>query len=153
MAGEDIPVAANVLGTIGTVFWCIQLVPQIWHNWRHKKTDGLPASMMLLWAICMAFFIFDSVYIWRIANVCICAGSVPFGVYMIVQVCLYNDLRSYMDVNWRINLCLECQYSPADPAADIWLLWFYQLGSDIILSRVSLLLVYVSTASVANLYI
>ncbi|KUL92071.1 hypothetical protein ZTR_02527 [Talaromyces verruculosus] len=63
MAGENIPVAANVLGTIGTVFWCIQLVPQIWHNWRHKKTDGLPASMMLLWAVC----------------------SVPFGVYMIVQ--------------------------------------------------------------------
>ncbi|GAM36529.1 PQ-loop repeat protein [Talaromyces pinophilus] len=63
MAGENIPVAANVLGTIGTVFWCIQLVPQIWHNWRHKKTDGLPASMMLLWAVC----------------------SVPFGVYMILQ--------------------------------------------------------------------
>jgi uncharacterized protein with PQ loop repeat len=55
MAGENIPVAANVLGTIGTVFWCIQLVPQIWHNWRHKKTDGLPASMMLLWAACMFF--------------------------------------------------------------------------------------------------
>ncbi|RAO68778.1 uncharacterized protein BHQ10_004790 [Talaromyces amestolkiae] len=63
MATENIPVAANVLGTIGTVFWCIQLVPQIWHNWRHKKTDGLPASMMLLWAVC----------------------SVPFGVYMILQ--------------------------------------------------------------------
>ncbi|EED17598.1 PQ loop repeat protein [Talaromyces stipitatus ATCC 10500] len=63
MSGQDIPVAANVLGTIGTVFWCIQLVPQIWHNWRYKKTDGLPASMMLLWALC----------------------SVPFGVYMIVQ--------------------------------------------------------------------
>lgn len=98
-------------------------------------------------------YFFGSVYIWRIANVCICAGSVPFGVYMIVQVCLYNGLRSYMDVNWRINLCLECQYSPADPAADIWLLWFYQLGSDIILSRVSLLLVYLSTFAVANLYI
>lgn len=53
MSNEHIPVAANVLGTIGTVFWCVQLVPQIWHNWRHKKTDGLPQSMMLLWAVCM----------------------------------------------------------------------------------------------------
>lgn len=70
MAGENIPVAANVLGTIGTVFWCIQLVPQIWHNWRHKKTDGLPASMMLLWAVCMSpfpslLYTFDEVLMMR----------------------------------------------------------------------------------------
>ncbi|KAK0633622.1 hypothetical protein B0T14DRAFT_75739 [Immersiella caudata] len=31
-----------------------QLVPQIWTNWRTKKTDGLPRSMMLLWALCNA---------------------------------------------------------------------------------------------------
>ncbi|KAK8075831.1 hypothetical protein PG997_010494 [Apiospora hydei] len=59
----DIPVAANVLGTIGTILWCIQLIPQIWTNWRTKKTDGLPASMMFLWAAC----------------------AVPFGVYAIIQ--------------------------------------------------------------------
>lgn len=63
MSGNSIPVAANVLGTIGTVLWCIQLVPQIWHNWHNKKTDGLPWIMMFLWALC----------------------AVPFGVYMIVQ--------------------------------------------------------------------
>ncbi|OXV11040.1 hypothetical protein Egran_01201 [Elaphomyces granulatus] len=62
--GNQIPLAANVLGTIGTVLWCIQLVPQIWHNWKYKKTEGLPASMMLLWASC----------------------AVPFGIYMILQV-------------------------------------------------------------------
>ncbi|MCJ1257865.1 hypothetical protein MMC24_005691 [Lignoscripta atroalba] len=59
----SIPVAANVLGTIGTVFWCVQLVPQVWYNWRKKKTDGLPGLMMFLWASC----------------------AVPFGVYAIVQ--------------------------------------------------------------------
>ena len=48
----SIPVAANILGTIGTVFWCIQLLPQIWYNWKQKKTDGLPGLMMFLWAIC-----------------------------------------------------------------------------------------------------
>lgn len=48
----SIPVAANVLGTIGTVLWCVQLVPQIWYNWKQKKTDGLPGAMMLIWALC-----------------------------------------------------------------------------------------------------
>ncbi|KKZ63678.1 hypothetical protein EMCG_01985 [[Emmonsia] crescens] len=61
--GGRIPVAANVLGTIGTILWCIQLVPQIWHNWKNKKTDGLPASMMFIWALC----------------------AVPFGIYLILQ--------------------------------------------------------------------
>ncbi|KAK3388985.1 PQ loop repeat-domain-containing protein [Sordaria brevicollis] len=59
----DIPVAANVLGTIGTVLWCVQLIPQIWTNWRTKETTGLPGSMMFLWALC----------------------GVPFGVYAIAQ--------------------------------------------------------------------
>ncbi|ORY68589.1 uncharacterized protein BCR38DRAFT_335993, partial [Pseudomassariella vexata] len=40
-----------------------QLVPQIWTNWRTKKTDGLPGSMMFLWAAC----------------------GVPFGAYAIIQ--------------------------------------------------------------------
>ncbi|PYH41682.1 uncharacterized protein BP01DRAFT_418553 [Aspergillus saccharolyticus JOP 1030-1] len=38
MAGDDdVTVASNVLGTIGT-------------NWRRKKTNGLPPLMMFLWA-------------------------------------------------------------------------------------------------------
>ncbi|KAI1475426.1 PQ loop repeat-domain-containing protein [Daldinia eschscholtzii] len=64
---QDIPVAANVLGTIGTVLWCVQTIPQIWTNWRTKKTDGLPGSMMYLWALC----------------------GVPFGAYNIVQMFNY----------------------------------------------------------------
>ncbi|KAL8769362.1 MAG: hypothetical protein Q9209_004589 [Squamulea sp. 1 TL-2023] len=59
----DIPISANVLGTIGTVFWCIQLIPQVWYNWKQKKTDGLPGLMMFIWAV----------------------SAVPFGVYAIVQ--------------------------------------------------------------------
>ncbi|PYI20708.1 PQ-loop-domain-containing protein [Aspergillus japonicus CBS 114.51] len=64
MAGDDnVTVASNVLGTIGTVLWCIQLIPQIWYNWKQKKTDGLPPLMMFLWAAC----------------------AVPMGAYMILQ--------------------------------------------------------------------
>ncbi|KAL8788597.1 MAG: hypothetical protein Q9195_007241 [Heterodermia aff. obscurata] len=58
-----IPLPANIFSSIGTVFWCIQLVPQIWFNWRQKRTDGLPGLMMFLWAI----------------------SAVPFGVYAIIQ--------------------------------------------------------------------
>lgn len=49
---EHIPVAANVLGTIGTVLWSVQLIPQVYFNWKLKKTDGLPGAMMFLWAVC-----------------------------------------------------------------------------------------------------
>lgn len=45
-------VAANVLGTIGTVFWCIQLIPQIISNYRKKNCEGLPPLMFLLWTLC-----------------------------------------------------------------------------------------------------
>ncbi|CAK7224456.1 hypothetical protein SBRCBS47491_005557 [Sporothrix bragantina] len=45
------------------VFWCVQLIPQIWTNWRTKTTEGLPALMMFLWGVC----------------------GVPFGAYAIIQ--------------------------------------------------------------------
>lgn len=41
----------------------LQLAPQIWTNWRTKTTDGLPGTMMFLWALC----------------------GVPFGAYAVVQ--------------------------------------------------------------------
>lgn len=48
----SIPLAANVLGTMGTTLWCVQIVPQIWKNWRLKSTDGVPGLMFFLWAVC-----------------------------------------------------------------------------------------------------
>lgn len=59
----SIPPAANVLGTIGTFCWCVQLLPQIFRNYRTKSTEGLPAFMMMLWS----------------------TSAVPFGIYAIVQ--------------------------------------------------------------------
>ncbi|KAL3452890.1 PQ loop repeat-domain-containing protein [Aspergillus insuetus] len=60
---ENITLASNVLGTIGTVLWCIQLLPQIWSNWRRKDTEGFPQLMMLLWGVC----------------------AVPMGAYFVLQ--------------------------------------------------------------------
>ncbi|KKK14294.1 hypothetical protein ARAM_007018 [Aspergillus rambellii] len=64
MAGDgNVTLASNVLGTIATVLWCIQLIPQIWYNWKRKDTEGVPQVMMLLWASC----------------------AVPMGAYLILQ--------------------------------------------------------------------
>ncbi|PTU19846.1 hypothetical protein P175DRAFT_0509837 [Aspergillus ochraceoroseus IBT 24754] len=64
MAGDgNVTLASNVLGTIATVLWCIQLIPQIWYNWKQKDTEGVPQVMMLLWASC----------------------AVPMGAYLILQ--------------------------------------------------------------------
>ncbi|KAJ9239420.1 hypothetical protein DTO169E5_4356 [Paecilomyces variotii] len=59
----DVPIAADVLGTIGAVCWSIQLLPQIFINYRRHNTEGLQPAMMLLWA----------------------AAGVPLGVYNIVE--------------------------------------------------------------------
>ncbi|KZP01580.1 PQ-loop-domain-containing protein [Calocera viscosa TUFC12733] len=56
------PVAENVFGTIGTICWCIQLIPQVWKSWRDKSTYGLSPFMVLTWA----------------------ASALPLGVYNIV---------------------------------------------------------------------
>ncbi|KAI0654042.1 PQ loop repeat-domain-containing protein, partial [Cubamyces menziesii] len=55
--------AENALGTIGTVCWTIQLVPQIWKSWRTKSTEGLSEWLVLLWGV----------------------SGVTLGVYAIVQ--------------------------------------------------------------------
>lgn len=54
-------VAVNVLGTLGTVFWCIQLVPQIIRNYRVKDCEGLPPVMLFLWT----------------------AAGIPFSIYFV----------------------------------------------------------------------
>lgn len=47
---------ANVLATVGTVCWCVQLIPQIIFNYLRKNTEGFPELMALLWCLCVPFF-------------------------------------------------------------------------------------------------
>ncbi len=63
--------AANALATIGTVFWCIQLLPQIYFNYRRKSCEGLPTVMLFLWALCGIPF---SIYF------CIQEASIPLRI-------------------------------------------------------------------------
>ncbi|KAL4960171.1 PQ-loop repeat-containing protein [Aspergillus stella-maris] len=59
----DNPVAANVLGTMGAVLWSLQLLPQIWKNYRRHSTKSLSTTFFLAWAI----------------------AGVPLGVYNIAE--------------------------------------------------------------------
>ncbi|KAH3683039.1 hypothetical protein WICPIJ_006008 [Wickerhamomyces pijperi] len=44
--------AATALATVGTVCWCVQLIPQIYFNFRRKNCEGFPPIFMFLWAAC-----------------------------------------------------------------------------------------------------
>ncbi|KIK60892.1 hypothetical protein GYMLUDRAFT_597934 [Collybiopsis luxurians FD-317 M1] len=44
-------IAENIFGTIGTICWTIQLVPQLWKSFREKDTTGLSDWMILTWAV------------------------------------------------------------------------------------------------------
>ncbi|SMR53723.1 unnamed protein product [Zymoseptoria tritici ST99CH_1E4] len=59
----DNPALANTFGTLGTVCWSIQLIPQIVLNYRRHNATGLQPTMMMLWA----------------------SAGVPLGVYNIVK--------------------------------------------------------------------
>ncbi|KAJ5689470.1 hypothetical protein N7462_003862, partial [Penicillium macrosclerotiorum] len=103
MSDGNVTVASNVLGTIGTVLWCIQLIPQIWYNYRRKKTDGFPAAMMFLWASCSvpmgAYLILQEV------NIPLQIQPQIFGFFSVVswsQILYYNHNFS------RLKACLVC---------------------------------------------
>jgi len=50
------PKTSVILGGIGTACWCVQILPQIWKNWRRHTTTGVPGFMLFLWASAMPFF-------------------------------------------------------------------------------------------------
>ncbi|KAI0794095.1 PQ loop repeat-domain-containing protein [Fomes fomentarius] len=47
--------AENVLGTMGTICWTVQLLPQLWHTYRTKSVEGLSAWLMLTWGVAGSF--------------------------------------------------------------------------------------------------
>jgi hypothetical protein len=72
----------------------LQLIPQIWTNWRTKATEGLPGSMMFLWALCK-FGPCSNTHLCPLANMDL-QGGVPFGAYGIIQ-------------NWNIPIQIQPQ--------------------------------------------
>ncbi|KAK4162500.1 hypothetical protein QBC43DRAFT_215166, partial [Cladorrhinum sp. PSN259] len=108
-----------------------QLIPQIWTNWRTKKTKGLPGMMMILWATC----------------------GVPFGVYNVVQnfsiplqvqphcftgFCLISWAQTLRYHNtwpvWKaflVTVIVACAFAGAEVALILTLRPLYLRGSDV----------------------
>jgi len=57
----DVPIVANVLGTLGAVFWSIQLIPQIVVNYRRHNATGLQPSMVSILFLQVAVVYTDNV--------------------------------------------------------------------------------------------
>ncbi|KZV63180.1 PQ-loop-domain-containing protein [Peniophora sp. CONT] len=53
----------NVFGTIGTICWTVQLIPQLWKSYRSKSTEGLSPSLVLIWGL----------------------SGIPLGTYSVIQ--------------------------------------------------------------------
>ncbi|KAF8518997.1 hypothetical protein BU17DRAFT_90485 [Hysterangium stoloniferum] len=87
-------VVENVLGTIGTVCWTCQVLPQNWKSWREHSTDGLSAYLMFLWAVAAVFL--------GIYNV-----SQDISIPLIIQPQLFGFLSALSWVQKRsLRFCL-----------------------------------------------
>ncbi|EKM75019.1 hypothetical protein AGABI1DRAFT_13511, partial [Agaricus bisporus var. burnettii JB137-S8] len=85
------PIAENVLGTMGTICWTGQIIPQIWKTYKDKKSDGLSPWLMLIWGISSAFL---GVYaILRHLNLPLQLQPQLFGFFGLINwgQCLYYD--------------------------------------------------------------
>lgn len=60
---EHSQAVSDAMGTLGTVCWTVQLIPQIWYNYRRQDCTGFPPIMMFLWLLC----------------------GVPFSIYFLVS--------------------------------------------------------------------
>ncbi|KAI0282984.1 hypothetical protein BC826DRAFT_961216 [Russula brevipes] len=56
-------VAENVFGTMGAIFWTVQLIPRLFKTWRTKSTEGFSPWLVFFWGI----------------------SALPLGVYVIAQ--------------------------------------------------------------------
>lgn len=80
---------ASTFGTLGAVCWCVQLLPQIWLNYRRHSAASLSPAFMLFWA----------------------GAGVPLGVYNIVA-----SLPLALKIQPQILTCLslvtwtQCHY-------------------------------------------
>ncbi|KAL0953392.1 hypothetical protein HGRIS_004631 [Hohenbuehelia grisea] len=86
-------VAENVLGTIGTVLWTAQLLPQVWKSWREKSTEGFSHWLVLLWGLSAGFL---GIYvIVQDLNIPLIIQPQLFGFLSIISwgQCLYYGLK------------------------------------------------------------
>ncbi|KAE8385936.1 PQ loop repeat-domain-containing protein [Aspergillus alliaceus] len=90
----DNPVVANVLGTMGAVLWSLQLLPQIWKNWRRHDSESLSAAFFLSWAIAGV-----PLGVYNIAENFNIALQVQPNILIFLSLCTWSQCK-YYGVKW-----------------------------------------------------
>lgn len=117
--------ASTALATVATVCWCIQLIPQIWYNWKRKDCTGLPPIMMFLWVVSgIPFAIFF----------CVSEGNITLQVqpHLFMFFCSISFVQScyYPPVSlerWKIAAILGA-FAATDVGTEVgFILWLRPL--------------------------
>ncbi|KAL4793200.1 PQ loop repeat-domain-containing protein [Aspergillus venezuelensis] len=93
----DNPVAANVLGTMGAVLWSLQLLPQIWKNYRRHSTKSLSTTFFLAWAIAGV-----PLGVYNIAESFNVALQVQPNILIFLSLVTWSQCKYYGD-KWTLN--------------------------------------------------
>ncbi|GAA5923982.1 Ilt1p [Sporobolomyces koalae] len=90
-------VAENVTGTIGTVLWCIQLIPQVYLNHKRRTTEGLHVALYTTWLFSGLFL---GIYaILEDINIPICVQPHAYGSLCAIIFCQ----MVYFDRKWSLR--------------------------------------------------
>ncbi|CUS22154.1 LAQU0S04e09428g1_1 [Lachancea quebecensis] len=82
---------ATALAIMGTVCWCVQLIPQIIFNYRRKNCEGFPPSMMFLWVV----------------------SGIPFAIYfMVTKGNVILQIQPHLFMVFSAISYAQCLYYP-----------------------------------------
>lgn len=96
----NVPVAANILGTIGAVCWSVQLLPQILLNYRRHSAAGLQPSFMMTWALAgVPLAVFNTVQRFNVALQVQPQILTSLSLLTWAQCCYYES-------KWPLRKCL-----------------------------------------------
>ncbi|EQB53428.1 hypothetical protein CGLO_06865 [Colletotrichum gloeosporioides Cg-14] len=93
----DNPAAANAFGTLGAVLWSLQLLPQIWKNWRRHDSQSLSSTFFLSWAIAGV-----PLGVYNIADDFNIALQVQPNILIFLSLWTWSQCKYYGD-NWGIK--------------------------------------------------
>ncbi|KAF4844126.1 hypotheticall protein [Colletotrichum siamense] len=93
----DNPAAANAFGTLGAVLWSLQLLPQIWKNWRRHDSQSLSSTFFLSWA-----FAGVPLGVYNIADDFNIALQIQPNILIFLSLWTWSQCKYYGD-NWSIK--------------------------------------------------
>ncbi|KAF4486852.1 Transcriptional activator protein DAL81 [Colletotrichum fructicola Nara gc5] len=93
----DNPAAANAFGTLGAVLWSLQLLPQIWKNWRRHDSQSLSSTFFLSWAIAGV-----PLGVYNIADDFNVALQIQPNILVFLSLWTWSQCKYYGD-NWGIK--------------------------------------------------